>query len=271
MAPYIMDGVALITGSASGIGRACALAFADEGVTRLVLADVNITGLEETSNLLKKMNPEVQTVVIKTDTSSEQEVQNMVDAGVKKFGSIHYAVNCAGVTSVPRAKTADLSVESWDRVQNINLRGVWLCQRAVIRQMLRQEYLKPEQMRSGAAPERGSIVNISSVLGRVAHPTNGSYAAAKHGVLGQSRTDAAAYGGEGIRVNSVCPGIIYTPMMENSLKLGSAYDKMLETVPISRFGKPEEIAQTVVFLASTRASYITGEEVLVDGGLLHCM
>lgn len=174
MAPYIMDGVALITGSASGIGRACALAFADEGVTRLVLADVNITGLEETSNLLKKMNPEVQTVVIKTDTSSEQEVQNMVDAGVKKFGSIHYAVNCAGVTSVPRAKTADLSVESWDRVQNINLRGVWLCQRAVIRQMLRQEYLKPEQMRSGAAPERGSIVNISSVLGRVAHPTNGS-------------------------------------------------------------------------------------------------
>jgi len=266
-----MDGVALITGSASGIGRACALAFADEGVTRLILADVNPSGLEETSNLLKKLNSAVETVIVRTDTSSEQEVQKMVDVGVEKFGSIQYAVHCAGVTSEPRAKSADLSVEAWDRVHNINLRGVWLCQRAVIRQMLKQDYLKPEKMRSGSAAERGSIVNISSVLGKVAHPTNGSYAAAKHGVIGQSKTDAAAYGGEGIRVNSVCPGIIYTPMMENSLKLGSAYDKMLETVPISRFGKPEEIAQAVVFLASTRASYITGTEVIVDGGLLSTM
>jgi NAD(P)-dependent dehydrogenase (short-subunit alcohol dehydrogenase family) len=174
MAPHIMEGVCLITGAASGIGRACALAFADEGVTRLILADINVAGLEETSNLLKKMSPDVGIVVIKTDTSSEQEVQKMVDVGVEKFGSIQYAVNCAGVTSSPRAKSADLSVEAWDRVQNINLRGVWLCQRAVIRQMLKQDYLKPEQMRTTAAPERGSIVNISSVLGRTAHPTNGS-------------------------------------------------------------------------------------------------
>jgi NAD(P)-dependent dehydrogenase (short-subunit alcohol dehydrogenase family) len=174
MAPHIMTGVALITGAASGIGRACALTFADEGVTRLILADINTSGLQETSDLLTKLNPEVQALVIKTDTSSESDVQKMVDAAVKKFGSIQYAVNCAGVTSEPRAKSADLSVEAWDRVMNINIRGVWLCQRAVIRQMLRQEYLPADQMRSGAAPERGSIVNISSVLGRSAHPTNGS-------------------------------------------------------------------------------------------------
>lgn len=256
-----MTGVTLITGAASGIGRACALAFADEGVTRLILADLNLLGLEQTGDLLRKLSPDVEILVIKTDTSSEAEVQRMVDTGVEKFGNIQYAVNCAGVTSEPRAKSADLSVEAWDRVMNINIRGVWLCQRAVIRQMLKQEYLKPEQMRSGAAPERGSIVNISSVLGRSAHPTNGSvcacsllyshllslmlsfalsyaptstliypgarfqtlsllcsmlliftehkkYAAAKHAVLGQSRTDAASYGLEGIRVNSVCPGII---------------------------------------------------------------
>lgn len=172
-----MNGVALVTGAASGIGRACALAFADEGVTQLILADVNVLGLEETSDLLKKLNHEVQTVVLKTDTSSEQEVQKMVDAGVERFGSIQYAVNCAGVTSNPRAKSADLSVETWDHVISINLRGVWLCQRAVIRQMLKQDYLKPEQMRTGAPPERGSIVNISSVLGRVGHPTNGSVCA----------------------------------------------------------------------------------------------
>jgi len=174
MAPHIMTGVALITGAASGIGRASALAFADEGVTRLVLADVNLSGLEETSSQLKQLNPEAQTLVIKTDTSSESDVQKMVDTTVEKFGSIQYAVNCAGVTSEPRAKSAELSVEAWDRVMSVNIRGVWLCQRAVIRQMLKQDYLDQALMRSGAAPERGSIVNISSVLGRSAHPTNGS-------------------------------------------------------------------------------------------------
>ena len=174
MAPHIMDGVALITGSASGIGRCCARAFVDEGCTRLILADLNTTGLEETASSLKSMNPSVETLCIKTDTSNEAEIQHMVDSGVAKFGSIQYAVNCAGVTSDPRAKTADLSVEAWDRVNNINIRGVWLCQRAVIRQMLKQERLGQEKMRTGAPPERGSIVNISSILGRVAHATSGS-------------------------------------------------------------------------------------------------
>ena len=201
MAPHIMEGVALVTGAASGIGRACALAFADEGVTRLIIADVNLPGLEETSDLLKKMNPEVQTLVVEADVSSETNVQNMVHAGVMRFGSIQYAVNCAGVTSEPRTFTADLSVEAWDRVMNINLRGVWLCQRAEIRQMLKQDYLKPEQMRSGAPPERGSIVNISSVLGRVGHPTNGSVCLALQSLI---FTDSdTVCGGKGRRPGSV--------------------------------------------------------------------
>jgi NAD(P)-dependent dehydrogenase (short-subunit alcohol dehydrogenase family) len=166
MAPYIMGGVALITGAASGIGRACAVAFAEEGVTRLILADMNTAGLEETSNILKQLNHEIETVVVQTDTSSPNDVQNMVDLGVERFGSIHYAVNSAGVSTDSRAKSADLAIDAWDRVVNINLRGVWLCQRAVIQQMLKQDYLNPEQMKTRSPPERGCIVNISSVVGR---------------------------------------------------------------------------------------------------------
>ncbi|KIV82882.1 hypothetical protein PV11_04949 [Exophiala sideris] len=139
MAPYSMDGVALITGAASGIGRACAVAFVEEGVKRLVLAEMNTTGLEETSFSLKNLNPEVETVLTRTDTSSPEDVQKMVDTGVEKFGSIHYTVNCAGVSTTSRVGSAELDIEAWDKVINVNLRGVWLCQRAVIQQMLKQD------------------------------------------------------------------------------------------------------------------------------------
>ncbi|KAI9656177.1 MAG: hypothetical protein M1821_004839 [Bathelium mastoideum] len=262
-----MEGVALITGAASGIGRATALAFAGEGCKRLVLADINISGLDSLSSELKSSNSSVQVVCVSTDTSKEADVQRMVDEGVKSFGSIHYCVNCAGVTSKPRKRSHELSLEAWDRVQMINLRGVWLCQKAEIQQLLKQE--ANLKMMTGAPSQRGSIVNISSVLGRVAHATNGSYAAAKAGVLGVSRTDAVAYGKEGIRINSVCPGLIKTPMVENSLREGADYDQLIGDIPLNRWGRPEEIAQVCVFLASSRASLVTGEEVLVDGGLLH--
>lgn len=131
--------MALITGAASGIGRATALAFADEGVTRLILADINEDGLDAVATELKSANAHVEAVTVKTDTSSESDIQRMVDEGVKAFGSIHYCVNCAGVTSQPRARTHELSSEAWDRVLNVNLRGVWLCQKAQITQMLKQE------------------------------------------------------------------------------------------------------------------------------------
>ena len=166
MAPYIMDGVALITGAGGGIGRACAVAFAEEGVTRLVLADLNTAGLEETSTILKQLSPKVETVTIRTDTSSPEDVQKMVDVGVETFGRIHYAVNSAGVSTSSRAKSTELLVDAWDKVINVNLKGVWLCQRAVIQQMLKQDYLGQDQMRTKSPPERGCIVNIASIVGR---------------------------------------------------------------------------------------------------------
>ncbi|KAK3044623.1 hypothetical protein LTS18_000787, partial [Coniosporium uncinatum] len=154
-------------------------------------------------------------------------------------------------------------------VINVNLRGVWLCQRAQITQMLKQEADQPT--RTGAPPQRGAIANISSILGLLSSATNGSYAASKSGVLGLVRTDAAAYGPHGIRLNAVCPGTIYTPMLAKSMEQGAGYAKLLERTPIPRWGRPEEVAQVCVFLVGGRASFVTGEEVLVDGGLFHVM
>ncbi|KAI1608331.1 hypothetical protein EDD36DRAFT_423234 [Exophiala viscosa] len=267
MAPQIMDGVALITGAGSGIGAATAHAFVDEGVTRIILADINLDGVQAVAKELEQGNSSVRALALKIDTSSESDVQRMVDEGVKAFGAIHYCVNAAGVTSVPRGRSHELDVETWDRVHNINLRGVWLCARAQIRQMLTQE--PDRKIRGGQPAQRGGIVNISSIMGFVAHPTLGSYSATKAGVLGVTRTDAVAYARDGIRVNAVCPGFTMTPLVAGSIARGADYNDSIESVPIGRWGSPDEIAQVIVFLASERASLVTAEEVIVDGGHVH--
>ena len=186
--------MALVTGAASGIGRAIAHTFVTEGCRRLILADVNGEGLETVAGELKALDSEVQTCVVRCDVSIEEDVARMVDQGVKAFGAIHYAVNNAGVSSKPRLRTHELEVESYDRVQNINLRGVWLCERAQLRQMLKQgtdlkmrsgSHSHPTQpliqsnecdftCRTGAPPQRGAIVNISSIFGRVSHQNVGA-------------------------------------------------------------------------------------------------
>ncbi|KAI1622810.1 hypothetical protein EDD37DRAFT_633006 [Exophiala viscosa] len=263
-APHRMTGVALITGAASGIGRATAHTFVKEGCTRLVVADINLDGLKALAEELKSLDDSVQTCLVGCDVSIEADVERMVDSGVKAFGAIHYAVNNAGVSGKPRLRTHELEVESYDRVQNIDLRGVWLCERAELRQFLKQEFtLKP---RSGTPAQRGAIVNISSIFGRVSHPLVGGYAAAKAGVLGISRTDAVGYGKDGIRVNSVCPGYIKTPLVELAIRNGTYPADVYKASPMDRWGSPEELAEAVVFLASEKASWINGEELIVDGG-----
>ncbi|EXJ66170.1 uncharacterized protein A1O5_10786 [Cladophialophora psammophila CBS 110553] len=258
-----MPGVALITGAASGIGLATAVVFVEEGVTRLVLADINYDGLATASRQLQEINPKVETCLVKCDTSVEEEVENMVTEGVKKFGAIHYAVNNAGITSRIRIKTHLLQTEEWDKVQGVNLRGVWLCQRAELRQMMKQE--AELSTRTGAPPERGAIVNISSLFAIITHPTVGAYSATKAGVLGMTRTDAVAYATDGIRINSVLPGFVKTPMVEESMRRGADYEPIINTIPIKRWGKPSEVAQAIVFLCSDRASMITGEALCVSG------
>lgn len=181
----------MITGSASGIGRAIAHTFVLEGCNRLVLADLNEEGLKTVSKELKALDSEVETCLVKCDVSIEEDVQRMIDEGVIAFGSIHYAVNNAGISSKPRVRTHELEVESYDRVQMVNQRGVWLCERAELRQMLKQAPVLTTRhaeiqkslvsleanritFRTGTGPQRGSIVNISSIFGRVAHPSVGA-------------------------------------------------------------------------------------------------
>ncbi|CEL03843.1 hypothetical protein ASPCAL04983 [Aspergillus calidoustus] len=259
-----MQGVALITGAASGIGRATAHTFVQEGCTRLILGDLDYAGLETVVQELQTQNAAVRTVIFAVDVSSEEQVESFIEAGVKEFGAIHYAVNNAGITSNPRVRTHELPTEAWDRVVDVNLRGAWLCERAELRQMMRQGF--ELESRTGAPPQRGSIVNISSLFGVMSHPTVGGYSAAKTGILGMTRTDALAYAADGIRVNSVLPGLIKTPLVEESIRRGANYEELIQTVPVKRWGRPEEIAEAVVFLAGEKASLINGVSLVVDGG-----
>ncbi|KIW33410.1 uncharacterized protein PV07_00262 [Cladophialophora immunda] len=258
--------VGLVTGAASGIGRACAKILVEEGCTRLVLSDLTGSGLEEISNELKNTEPSVETVLFVGDMSKEVDVNQMVEAGVARFGAIHYCINSAGVTSKPRLRTHELETEAFDRVININLRGLWLCERAQIRQFLKQApALKTRNHAEGIATQRGTIVNISSIFGITAHATAGAYPASKSGVLGLTRTDAVAYAQDGIRVNAICPGFINTPLVEKAKAAGADYNKLVSLIPFRRMGTAEELAEAAVWLASERASYVSGVELPVDG------
>ncbi|KAK7895007.1 hypothetical protein LTR67_005746 [Exophiala xenobiotica] len=266
MAPHLMTGVGLVTGAASGIGRACAQVLVEEGCTRVVLSDLSSEGLEKVSRELKEIDPKVESLLIVGDMSSEVDVGRMMEEAVKKFGAVHYCINSAGVTSSPRLRTHELDIEAYDRVMNINLRGLWLCERAQIRQFLKQPAsLKTRHQSKANAPQRGAIVNISSIFGITAHATAGAYPASKAGVLGLTRTDAVAYGTDGIRVNAICPGFIDTPLVQQAKANGTDYTKLVSSIPFQRMGTPEELAEAAVWLVSERASYVSGVELPVDG------
>jgi NAD(P)-dependent dehydrogenase (short-subunit alcohol dehydrogenase family) len=231
-----------------------------------VLSDLSQEGLEKVSRELKEIDSKVESLLVVGDMSSEADVGRMMEEAVKKFGSVHYCINSAGVTSKPRVRTHELDTEAFDRVMNVNLRGLWLCERAQIRQFLKQPASLTTRNRSKAsAPQRGAIVNISSIFGLTAHATAGAYPASKAGVLGLTRTDAVAYGADGIRVNAICPGFIDTPLVQQAKENGADYTKLVGLIPFQRMGTPEEVAEAVVWLVSERASYVSGVELPVDG------
>jgi NAD(P)-dependent dehydrogenase (short-subunit alcohol dehydrogenase family) len=241
--------VALITGGGSGIGRATAHRLAREGA-KIMIADYVPEGAEKVVRAIREAGGEADCVA--ADVSITAQVEAMVARTVESYGRLDYAFNNAGIEGT-MAETTKLPEEAFDRVIAINLKAVWLCMKYEIPQMLKQG--------------GGSIVNTASTLGLVALEGAAAYNAAKHGVVGLTKTAALEYARRNLRVNCVCPGFIRTAMVERAIdKAMVAEEQMIAIEPIGRLGKPEEIAEGVCWLFSDAASFVTGHSLVIDGG-----
>ena len=241
--------VALVTGAASGMGLATARAFAEAGAS-VVLADIDGAAAERAAKELTAAGH--QAVGVACDVTDEQQAAAMVERAVATFGRLDMAFNNAGI-QVPPSDAADETAENFDRVNGVNLRGVWAAQKHELRQM--------------RAQGSGAIVNCSSLGGLVGLPERAAYHASKHGVIGLTKSAAVEYAPRGIRVNAVCPGVIDTPMVSDMLEGQSgAMAEIMRQQPIGRLGRAEEIAAAVLWLCSPAASFIVGVALPVDGG-----
>ena len=244
--------VALVTGAASGIGLATAKAFAESGAS-VALADWNEKAARSAAEELTAQGHKA--IAIRCDVADDAQVEAMVGQTVATFGRIDAAYNNAGVQNV-LAETADTTREDYDRVMGVNLRGEWCCMKFELQQMRKQG--------------NGAIVNCSSLGGLVGGAERGIYHAAKHGVLGFTKSAALEYANRGVRINAVCPGLIWTPMVDQMVEAGQgeAMKAMEKSVPMGRVGRPEEIANAVLWLCSDLASYVTGQSISVDGDFI---
>lgn len=247
------NSVALVTGGGSGIGRETALEFAAEGA-RVVVADVDVEGGEGTVADIEDDGGEA--LFVETDVTDADETAAMVEAAVEAYGRLDYAFNNAGIGG-DSATVDEYDTENWEGVIDVNLVGVFKCMQAEIARMKEQE--------SG-----GVVVNNSSILGKVGFATSSGYVAAKHGVLGLTKTAALENGETGVRVNAVCPGFIDTPLLrEGGMEEGSEVrEQIAGKHAMNRLGTPEEVASAVLWLCDDDASFVTGEAVGVDGGYL---
>ncbi|MBM3586529.1 MAG: glucose 1-dehydrogenase [Alphaproteobacteria bacterium] len=243
---------ALVTGGASGIGRATALAFAREGA-RVAVADILEEAAQRTVTEIEAMGG--QALAIACDVTDDDAVKAMIAATVDAFGGLDCAFNNAGIApyqvNAGAQKIADVAPEAWRRLIEVNLTGVWLCLRHEVAQMRVQAL-------------GGVIINTASILGLIGSASSSAYVAAKHGVVGLTKTAAADHAEDNIRVNAVCPGYIETPMTEQTMRRRG--ERILARVPMVRMGQANEIAEAVVWLCSPKASFVTGVSWAVDGG-----
>ena len=245
--------VVLVTGGNSGMGKITAQKFAENG------AKVIITGRDEEKGMkaldeLKEINSKCS--FFKVDVSKAKEVKELISNIVNKYNRLDIAFNNAGIDSNERGKTADCSIENWENTININLNGIFYSMKYEIEQMLKQG-------------EPCYIVNNSSVSGLRGYPTDPAYIASKHGVIGLTKASAIEYAGEKIKINAICPGFIHTPMLAEDYDNDQKYkDWVHRLTPVKRIGTSEEIAETVMWLCSEKSSFIVGQSIAVDGGLL---
>lgn len=253
MAGMLEGKVALISGAARGIGRATAVLFAKEGA-RVAVADLNGDGAKDAVAEINKVGG--QAIAVTVEITKPDDVNAMVKRTVDAFGRLDCAFNNAGIAGYQVGskgqRTHEWSEEAFDRMIAVNLKGVWLAMRAEIEVMLAQG--------------GGAIVNTASIAGLVGLPTSSAYVAAKHGVVGLTKTAAIEYGASNIRVNSVCPGYIETDMTKEVMTRRG--DQILSTTPFRRMGTAQEIAEMVCWLCSDRASYVSGANYNVDGGFV---
>lgn len=293
-----LPGVALVTGAGgtgmastdfrlnkcylhacAGIGAAIAKAFARSGCSRLAITDINETTLAQTRDAILDINPKAQVLTNVGDVSDETFVSSMTSDVANRFSRLDYAVNCAGILG-ESLRSTETSTAAFDLITRVNYRGSWLCSRAALAQMLKQEPLEehPEQ--------RGAVVNIASQLGIVARPGAGTlslflfitaqgsdltpgiapYCASKAAIINMTRADAIDYSADAIRINCVCPGVIETPLTTGSEEVTQRLKPAVDIAPMRRMGRPDEVASAVLFLCSSQASFIQGHALVVDGG-----
>ncbi len=241
--------VALITGGSAGIGKATAKLFAERGA-RVVVSDIDVEKGEETVKEIKNSGGEA--VFVKCDVSKKSEVENLIKQVIDEYGKLNYAFNNAGIEG-ENAVTAECSEENWDRTININLKGVWLCMKYEIPEMLKEE--------------QSAIVNCSSVAGLVGFAGLPAYTASKHGMAGLTKAAALEYATEGIRINAISPGIIQTAMIDRVTEGDpETLEQYKQLEPVGRLGKSEEVAAAAIWLCSEEASFVTGNVMPVDGG-----
>ena len=238
--------VALVTGAAQGIGKAIAMLLARNGA-EVVVSDINLEKAQETANEIQGMGR--RSLAIKVNVADLKDVERMVETTVEQFGRIDILVNNAGITR--DRLILRMTEEDWDAVLDVNLKGTFNCTKAVIRHMSKQK--------------SGKIVSIASVSGEMGNPGQANYAASKAGVIGFTKTIAREFAGRGINVNAIAPGYIQTPMTDAVPE--KAKEELKRMIPMERLGKPEDVAQAVLFLVSENSSYITGQVLNVNGGI----
>ncbi|MCL4870975.1 MAG: SDR family oxidoreductase [Anaerolineae bacterium] len=249
MSETLRDKIVLVTGGASGIGRVTAYALAQVGAV-VALADVDEAGGAETAQVIQERGG--QALFVPTDVGNAAAVQSLITQIISQYGRLDCAFNNAGVEGLPN-RTADATEADFDHIMRVNLKGVWLCMKYEIQQMVAQG--------------GGAIVNTASVAGLLGAHSLPIYAASKHAVVGLTKSAAIEYAKKGVRINAVCPTVTRTPMIERGL---AAIPEFMEAarraIPMQRFGEPEEIAAAVLWLFSDDARFITGTTLTIDGG-----